>query len=240
MRLPRLENAGVDAWLVRLFDTIDEANMPWLMALCRGCEDAFGTALVDLVPSYTTLLVHYDATQLSAGEARARLANILADLRPNEEAAAGAIKEVPVWYDESVGPELERLMVATGLDRQALIELHAGHEYRVFALGFAPGFAFMGSLDERLAMPRLDTPRQRVPAGSVAVAGRQTSAYPRQSPGGWNLIGRTPLRLFDQHREEQSYLQVGDRVRFKPVDRAEFERLGGDPRPVPATQEVRP
>ncbi|WP_192035393.1 5-oxoprolinase subunit PxpB [Halomonas sp. YLGW01] len=239
MSLPRLENAGVEAWLVRLFDTIDEANMPWLMALCRRCEDAFGEALVDLVPSYTTLLVHYDPLRLSAREARARLASILADLRPDDEAAAGAIKEVPVWYDDSVGPELARLMAATGLDREALIELHAGHDYRVFALGFAPGFAFMGSLDPRLEMPRLDTPRQRVPAGSVAVAGRQTSAYPRQSPGGWNLIGRTPITLFDRHRDEQSYLQVGDRVRFRPVDRVEFERLGGDTRPVTEGQEAR-
>ena len=239
MSLPRLENAGVEAWLVRLFDAIDEANMPWLMALCRRCEVAFGEALVDLVPSYTTLLVHYDPLQLTAGEARERLARLLADLRPDEAAAEGAIKEVPVWYDESVGPELSRLMAATGLEREALIELHADHEYRVFALGFAPGFAFMGSLDPRLEMPRLDTPRQRVPAGSVAVAGRQTSAYPRQSPGGWNLIGRTPITLFDRRRDEQSFLQVGDRVRFRPIDRAEFERLGGDTRPVAEGQEAR-
>ncbi|WP_168014589.1 5-oxoprolinase subunit PxpB [Halomonas salinarum] len=239
MKLPRLENAGVEAWLVRLFDTIDEANMPWLMALCRRCEEAFGPALIDLVPSYTTLLVHYDPVRLTPGEARARLATILADLRPDDAAAEGAVKELPVWYDGSVGPELERLMAAADLDRQALIDLHAGQEYRVFALGFAPGFAFMGRLDERLEMPRLDTPRQRVPAGSVAVAGRQTSAYPRQSPGGWNLIGRTPITLFDQHRDEQSFLQVGDRVRFQPVERAEFERLGGDTRPVASQQEGR-
>ncbi|WP_458524792.1 5-oxoprolinase subunit PxpB [Onishia taeanensis] len=239
MSLPRLENAGIDAWLVRLFDTIDEANMPWLMALCRRCEAAFGQALVDLVPSYTTLLVHYDPMRLGADEARARLATILGDLRPDDEAAEGAVKELPVWYDASVGPELERLMGATGLDRETLVELHSGHEYRVFALGFAPGFAFMGSVDPRLEMPRLDTPRQRVPAGSVAVAGRQTSAYPRQSPGGWNLIGRTPVTLFDRHRDEQSYLQVGDRVRFRPVARAEFERLGGDTRPTAPGQEAR-
>lgn len=236
MKLPRLENAGVEAWLVRLFDTIDEANMPWLLALCRRCEEAFGPALVDLVPSYTTLLVHYDPVRLTPGEARARLATLLADLRPDDTAAEGAVKELPVLYDNSVGPELERLMAAADLDRQALIDLHAGQEYRVFALGFAPGFAFMGRLDERLEMPRLDTPRQRVPAGSVAVAGRQTSAYPRESPGGWNLIGRTPITLFDQHRDEQSFLQVGDRVRFQPVERAEFERLGGDTRPVASQQ----
>ncbi|WP_136255789.1 5-oxoprolinase subunit PxpB [Onishia niordana] len=237
MKPPRFENAGVDAWLVRLFDDIDEANMPWLMALCRRCEEAFGPALVDLVPSYTTLLVQYDPLRLTAGQARAQLAEILADLRPDDEAAAGEVKELPVWYDDSVGPELARLEAASGLSREALIEAHAGHEYRVFALGFAPGFGFMGSVDPRLAMPRLATPRKRVPAGSVAVAGRQTSAYPRVSPGGWNLIGRTPVTLFDKGREGLSYLQVGDRVRFKTIGRDEFERLGGDTTPVAPLEE---
>lgn len=237
MTLPRLENAGVDAWMVRLFDGIDEANMPWLTALCRRCEQVFGDALIDLVPSYTTLLVHYDPLRLGAREARSLLADILSDLQPDKDAASGEIKELPVWYDDSVGPELALLERASGLDRAGVIQAHSDHEYRVFALGFAPGFAFMGSLDERLELSRLETPRKRVPAGSVAVTGRQTSAYPRISPGGWNLIGRTPSVLFDRHREGFSLLQVGDRVRFKPIDRQEFERLGGDTTPVAPSEE---
>lgn len=230
--LPRLENAGIDAWLVRLFDAIDEANMPWLTALCRRCEQDFGDALVDLVPSYTTLLVHYDPLRLDAVEARGRLEDILASLTPDEDAAVVEVKELPVWYDDSVGPELERLERASGLDRRGVIAAHCEHEYRVFALGFAPGFAFMGSLDARLELPRLETPRKKVPAGSVAVAGRQTSAYPRVSPGGWNLIGRTPARLFDRHREGFSLLRVGDRVRFVAIDRRAFEEQGGDTTPL--------
>lgn len=232
LSLPRLEHAGIDAWLVRLFHDIDEGNMPWLTALVRRCEEEFGPALVDLVPSYTTLLVHYDPLVISSRDARQRLLGLLADLTPEDDAAAGAAKELPVWYDDSVGPELTCLERASGLDRRGVIELHSAHEYRVFALGFAPGFAFMGSVDERLAMPRLETPRQQVPAGSVAVTGRQTAAYPRLSPGGWNLIGRTPVTLFDREREGFSLLQVGDRVRFVAIDRQEFERRGGDTTPV--------
>ncbi|MDX1464579.1 MAG: 5-oxoprolinase subunit PxpB [Halomonas sp.] len=239
MRHPRLENAGVDAWLVRLFDRIDEANMPWLMALCDRCEQAFGEALVDLVPSYTTLLVQYRPQQLTASQARALLADLLADLTPDEAAAAGETKEIPVWYDASVGPELARLEAEKGLSRDQVIEIHSGHEYRVFALGFAPGFGFMGSVDPRLETPRLATPRKRVPAGSVALAGRQTSAYPRVSPGGWNLLGRTPVTLFDPSRERMSFLQVGDRVRFVAIGREEFERLGGDTTPVAPVKEER-
>ncbi|MDX1465394.1 MAG: 5-oxoprolinase subunit PxpB [Halomonas sp.] len=229
---PRLENAGVDAWLVRLFDTIDEAHMPAMMALCRRCEAAFGAALVDLVPSYTTLLVHYDPLRLTAAEARTRLAALLEDPAAGEEGPGGEVKTLPVWYDPATGPELEQLQALTGLSRDEVIGLHTGREYRVFALGFAPGFAFMGSVDARLEAPRLATPRSRVPAGSVALAGRQTAAYPRVSPGGWNLLGRTPVRLFDLGREGLSLLAVGDRVRFTAITRREFERLGGDTAPV--------
>nr|WP_298376140.1 5-oxoprolinase subunit PxpB [uncultured Halomonas sp.] len=237
MQLPRLEVAGVDAWLVRLFDDIDDANMPWIMALLRRCEESFGEALIDLVPSYTTLLVHYDPLQLTPGEARSRLAMLLADLDPGEdgdqsEGTSDNVKELQVWYDDSVGPELSLLQEHSGLSREAVIEAHSGQEYHVFALGFAPGFAFMGSLPEELVLPRLDTPRKRVPAGSVAVANRQTSAYPRISPGGWNLIGRTSARLFDRERDGFSLLRVGDRVRFVAVDRDRFEKAGGDTTPA--------
>lgn len=232
MMSPRIENAGLGGWLVRLFDAIDDANLPWLLALSDRCKTAFGAALVDLVPSYTTLLVQYDPLAIAPEQARRRLMSMLADLAPRDSAALGAEKELPVWYDPSVGPDLPRLAEERSLGLEQVIELHSMTSYRVFALGFAPGFAFMGSLDPRLEAPRLSSPRPRVPRGSVAIAGRQTSAYPAVSPGGWNLLGRTPLALFDRHRAGMSYLQVGDRVRMVPVSRAEFLRLGGDATPL--------
>lgn len=228
---PRIENAGISAWLVRLFGQIDENNLTSIMALYSKCEEAFGPALVDLVPSYTTLLVHYDPRLLRPEQARLKLQGLLAELSPTEESHAGSLKELPVWYDPTVGPDLPRLAEKNALSLDELIELHAATVYQVFALGFAPGFAFMGSVDPRLEAPRLATPRPKVYAGSVAIAGRQTAAYPSQSPGGWNLLGRTPIALFDHSREQMSHLQVGDRVQMVPINKQEFLRLGGDPSP---------
>ncbi|WP_290784858.1 5-oxoprolinase subunit PxpB [Halomonas sp.] len=233
-RLPRLESAGLDGWMVRLFERIEETNLAWITPLTRRCEAAFGDALVDLVPSYTTLLVVFDPLRLSPEEARRRLLALLGDLAPDEPTEGGEVRELPTWYDESVGPDLARVAEHTGLSVEAVIDCHAGTLYRVFALGFAPGFAFMGLLDERLEVPRLATPRQRVPVNSVAIAGRQTAAYPTVTPGGWNLLGRTSARLFDRDREGFSLLAVGDRVRFVPVDRTAFEAQGGDTTPMEA------
>ena len=232
--LPRLENAGMDGWLVRLFDTIDEANMPWVTALVDACQHAFGAQLIDIVPSYTTVLVQFDALLLDHAQARRLLEQVLSELtQPTaQHVSQGAIIELPVWYHLSVGPELARLSQHTGLTIPALITLHSQPIYRVFALGFAPGFAFMGTLPAALELPRLSQPRAQVPANSVAIAGRQTAAYPNASPGGWNLLGRTPATLFDLQRPSLSLLQVGDRVRFVPISQHEFARLGGDSTPI--------
>lgn len=231
-RLPCLERAGLDGWMVRLFDTIEENNLLWLTALAEECEAAFGDTLVDLVPSYTTLLVVFDPVRVTPCEARRQLIDILARLKPADAGTSGNVHELPTWYDPQTGPDLQRVADLSGLSVSAVIEAHASREYRVFALGFAPGFAFMGLLDEALTCPRLDTPRQKVPAGSVAIAGQQTAAYPVVTPGGWNLIGRTPARLFDRTRDGFSLLRVGDRVRFVPVDQASFETQGGDTTPT--------
>lgn len=153
---------------------------------------------------------------------------------PDGPTASGDVHELPTWYDPSVGPDLERVAGHTGMSVEKVIERHAGTDYRVFALGFAPGFAFMGLLDACLEMPRLATPRKWVPVNSVAIAGRQTAAYPAVTPGGWNLLGRTSVRLFDRDRDGFSLLKVGDRVRFVPVDRHTFEARGGDTTPTEA------
>lgn len=230
--LPRLERAGLDGWIVRLFDTIEERNLLWLAALSRDCEEAFGNALVDLVPSYTTLLVVFDPFQLTPDEVRQRLIELLARLAPDEAGTKGDLHELLTWYDPSVGPDLARVADLSGMTVESVIRMHSEREYKVFALGFAAGFAFMGLLDERLKCPRFNTPRRKVPAGSVAIAGQQTAAYPTVTPGGWNLIGRTHAPLFDRNREGYSLLKVCDRVRFVSVDRPAFEQQGGDTTPV--------
>ena len=230
---PRIEVVAIDCLMVRLFDVIAEPNMPWMLAATERLRNGFGLALVDLVPSYTTLMVHYDLTALTPAQARALIDQALTDLQPLAQ-GSGQCHVLPVWYDLSVGPELTLLSQRSGLPVEEVVRRHSAHEYQVFALGFAPGFAFMGLVDEILATPRLNTPRKRVAAGSVGIAERQTAAYPVVSPGGWNLIGRTPAKLFDRERDGYSLMQPGDSVRFEAIGRAEFSNLGGDDTPLEA------
>ncbi|PVY70664.1 KipI family sensor histidine kinase inhibitor [Tamilnaduibacter salinus] len=232
MTTPCIENAGVDAWMVRFADQINPDNQRWIRAFCRQCRAVFGPALVDLVPSYTTVLVQYDPWQMTDVAARATLSDLLDQLAPESAETVGRLVELPVWYDVSVGPELALIAEQTGWTMEQVASAHAAGEYQVFALGFVPGFAFMGLVDPALATPRLATPRQRVPKGSIAIAERQTSAYPQVTPGGWNLIGRTPLTLFDPQSDPMTVLEAGDRVRFVPITRDCFIELGGDTTPV--------
>ncbi|TFY91090.1 allophanate hydrolase subunit 1 [Pseudomonas kairouanensis] len=230
---PRIEVVAIDCLMVRLFDVIAEANMPWMLAATQRLCEGFGAALVDLVPSYTTLMVQYDLSVFNPAQARELIDQALTDLQPQAQ-GSGQCHVLPVWYDLSVGPELSLLSQRSGLSIDDVIRRHSAHEYQVFALGFAPGFAFMGLVDEILATPRLNTPRKRVAAGSVGIAERQTAAYPVVSPGGWNLIGRTPAKLFDRERDGYSLMQPGDSVRFEPVEHAQFIKLGGDDTPLEA------
>ncbi|MFK3799542.1 MULTISPECIES: 5-oxoprolinase subunit B family protein [unclassified Pseudomonas] len=229
----RIEVVAIDCLMVRLFDAIDEANMPWMLAASLRLREGFGAQLIDLVPSYTTLMVHYDLMALAPQQARALIIEALNDLAP--DAGKGGRRHVlPVWYDLSVGPELTLLSKRSGLPMDEVIRRHSQREYQVFALGFAPGFAFMGLVEEILAAPRINTPRKRVAAGSVGIAERQTAAYPLESPGGWNILGRTPAKLFDREIDGYSLMQPGDTVRYEPIDHAEFIRLGGDDTPLEA------
>ncbi len=132
--------------------------------------------------------------------------------------------EIPVCYGGEFGPDLEEVAVARGLRPERVIELHSSQTYHAYFLGFAPGFAYLGELPDSLATPRLATPRRKVPAGSVGIAGKQTAVYPFATPGGWNLLGRTPLRMFQAEREPMGLLDVGDEVRFRPIAAKNFPR----------------
>lgn len=227
----RVETAAMDALMVRLFDTIDEANMAWVIAADQALRGAFGAALIDLVPSYTTLLLHYDCEQLDHDAACKLINQALSGLSP-ADTQAGELHDIPVWYDESVGPELPLVAKRAGLSVDELIQQHCNHDYCVFALGFAPGYGFMGLVDEALATPRLKTPRRKVAAGSVGIADRQTAIYPLLSPGGWNILGRTNVPLFEYAKRGEPLFRPGDKVRFRAISREEFEADGGDTTPM--------
>jgi KipI family sensor histidine kinase inhibitor len=222
-----LHSAGEDAIMLYLGVATSPVVSARVQAATLAVEDALGEDLVDLVPSYASLLIIYDPWRTDHLSVAHRVREALTQMEAGEQ-AQGRQVTLPVYYDEEVGEDLAALAERAGLSTEQVIELHAGTEYRVYAIGFAPGFAYLGQVDERIAAPRLATPRQKVPRGAVAIADRQTAVYPAVSPGGWNLIGRCPVRMFDPNAEPSMPVTVGDRVRFEPIDREGFLRLGGD------------
>lgn len=221
---------GEGGLVVELGEGIDDAVNARVHALARAVRAAHGAEIEEVVPSYRSLLVVFDPLALVRNELEREVARLASALDP-EAAEAGArprLVELPVLYGGANGPDLDDVAAHAGLAPEEVVRRHAAPEYRVHLLGFTPGFPYLGGLDPRLAIPRLATPRALVPAGSVAIGGAQTGVYPVASPGGWRLVGRTPLRLFEPSRADPFLLAPGDRVRFAPIDAAAFERLAGD------------
>lgn len=176
----------------------------------------------DVVPGIDSVVVRFDATAQTSAEAQVAIeAAMRKGIRPL--AMDAALVEIPVVYGGEYGPDLGALSAATGLSADEIIALHTGREYRVDMVGFTPGFAFIGGLDEKLRVPRRREPRQRVEPGSVGIADGRTGLYAMASPGGWTLIGRTPYRLFDAAADDPFVLQPGMRVRFRAIPAGEFE-----------------
>lgn len=222
------------ALILRFGDRIDPAINAQVIAAWRAIDADRPAGVVDLVPAYTTLAVHYDWRRMpdAAREhpwqwleavIRQRLADI--DATSNQSPRTVTL---PVCYESSHAPDLSDLAQVTGLSVEQIVERHQSREYTVACIGFRPGFPYLLGLDPALSMPRLDTPRARVPAGSVAVAGLQTGIYPQAGAGGWRLIGATPWRLFDPASNPPSRLMPGDRVRFKRIDADEYTRLASE------------
>ena len=172
---------------------------------------------LDVIPGIDSVVVQFDGARRSGGEARKVLETVVAaGIEPLRVSAE--LVEIPVVYGGAQGPDLEELAATTGLSRKEIVALHTGREYRVDMVGFTPGFAFIGGLDERLRVPRRTEPRQRVPSGSVGIADGRTGLYAMASPGGWTLIGRTELPLFDSAADPPFLLEPGTRVRFRAVE----------------------
>ncbi len=228
MSFPTFLPAGDSALLVTLGDRIDLETNRRAHALAARLMHSPLPGLGEAVPGYATLLVYYDPLALSYEQVlawvQARLPSRLGGLaaRTVDETSAGTTTglptprriEVPVIYGGEHGPDLEFVAQHSGLSPEEVIRRHTAHDYPVYLVGFTPGFPYLGGLDETIAVPRLPSPRQRVPAGSVGIAGQQTGIYSVDSPGGWRLIGWTPLKLFDPQRNPPALLAPGDVVRF--------------------------
>lgn len=221
---PRFLPVGDAALCVELGNVVDRSVNDRVLGLFNRLRALSEPGILDLVPSYRSLLIHYDPMECSHEKLLLTVERCLSD-----SASAGAAKgmriEIPVCYGEELGPDLDHVAAFHGLTPEQVIDLHRAPVYRVCMIGFAPGQPYLGGLDERLFTPRLASPRKRVPAGSVGIADRQTGIYSIDSPGGWRLIGRTPLRLFDPLRASPFLLGTGDEVRFLSITRDAFESL---------------
>lgn len=221
----RISPLGDTALLVHVGSTIDEATHRRVRAVYARLASQRIPGVIELVPAYASVAIQYDPQRVAAAAPPsespyhhlvALLTAALEDLGEDEPATPRTV-EIPVCYGGAYGPDLEEVAQQHRLSPDDVVQLHARATYVVYMLGFAPGFAYLGGLPPELATPRRSEPRTAVPAGSVGIGGSQTGVYPLTLPGGWQLIGRTPLRLFDSARTPPSLLDVGDRVRFRAL-----------------------
>lgn len=226
---PDIIPVAEDAVLLVFGDAIDPELTPVISAWREAVQQRLGPRLTDVVPSYSSITLYYNPCDQDFRHIISVLKAISENLSEVTGSPDGRHIELPVWYHPSVGPDLESLAQACSLTPAQVAQQHTVATYQVYALGFSPGFAFMGQVDAAIAQPRLKRPRRSVPAGSVGIANRQTAVYPSVSPGGWQLIGRCPTELFNER--DLALLAVGDRVRFRAVDHATFVGLGGDDTP---------
>ena len=223
----KIEIAGQNAFIVYFAEQTSATVSAQIQAAVSSILATMQESIIDLVPSYASLLVIFDIDRSDHFVVRQKLRAALSDL-DSVDAAVGELVTLPVYYSIESGPDLEIIAEGGNISVDEVIEIHQQQEYRVYAIGFAPGFAYLGEVDERIAAPRLATPRQKVPRGAVAIADRQTAVYPAVSPGGWNLIGLCPTRMFDPAADPSMPVQVGDRIRFNAISRDEFLARGGE------------
>lgn len=184
------------------------------------------SGVCELVPTYTSICIHYDPAVLSYEALRNALKLVKADPVEEKSDQEERVVEIPVCYGGEYGPDLEFVAEHNGLTAEEVVRRHSNGQYLVYMLGFLPGFAYMGGMDKTIACPRLISPRTKIPAGSVGIAGAQTGIYPLSSPGGWQLIGRTPLKMFAIDGEQTTFaLSAGDRVRFVPITEEVFREM---------------
>ena len=227
---------GDSALLIRVAENFDESPeraLEEVLTAERSLRAAKIPGVVEVAPAYTTVAVFYDPAGVIRSGApienvfgwlEERIRDAMSKKIAKGELSTAAIVEMPVCYDREFALDLDEVAQRAGVDPNEVVDLHSGAEYRVHCIGFTGGFPFLAGLPQKIATPRRETPRKEVPAGSVGIGGKQTGIYPIKSPGGWNIIGRTPLRLFDAQKNPPVVLRVGDRVRFRPITRAEFER----------------
>lgn len=221
---PRFATLGDHALVVHLGDQIDTPTFLAIRSLSRQLEARPPAGMIELVPAFTTVAVYYDPLRTSETELIVSISKLagMADESPDSEPR---VVEIPVCYGGEFGSDLEFVAKHAQLSMDEVIEIHSAADYLVHMIGFAPGFPYLGGMSSSIAAPRRSSPRLKVPTGSVGIAGDQTGIYPLETPGGWQLIGRTPLALFRPEQVPPTLLQAGDVVRFRPITPQQFRAI---------------
>ncbi|MCH8086365.1 MAG: 5-oxoprolinase subunit PxpB [Chloroflexi bacterium] len=224
---PRFRLGGDRALYIEVGDAIS----PEVNRRVKGLLDAIDKAAIEgveaLSPTYRSILVYYDPLKIPLEELKQRLSDLGRAL-PDASSSEASIFEIPTLYGGEFGPDLDFVASHTGLSPEEVIRIHAGTDYLVYMVGFNPGFPYLGGMSDKIAAPRLETPRIKIPAGSVGIAETQTGIYPLESPGGWRLIGRSPLKMFDPSRDPPALVEAGDLVRFVSIDEARYQEIQGE------------
>jgi KipI family sensor histidine kinase inhibitor len=224
----QLTVASENALMLYFTQRIDPAISALVQQACTVIRAELADDLIDLLPCYASVLIVFNPLRRTHAQLSAQLQSCLSQLNAANTKVSGKQVALPVYYSTQSGPDLQRIAQHHQLSIDEVIQRHQAVTYRVYAIGFAPGFAYLGEVDPLLQMPRLATPRARVPRGAVAIADRQTAVYPAASPGGWNIIGLCPTAMFTPAHTPAMPVAVGDEVRFYAIDKAEFLRLGGE------------
>jgi len=218
--------ASVDSVIIYFDKTISKNTSLKVKAAYKILKSLEDTALIEIVPSYTSILITYDIFKYDINSIKGFLKELLKDLKIEEEKDLKVIN-VDVYYGDDVGFDLEKVALNANISIDEVIKIHSSKVYDVYAIGFLPGFAYLAAIDDRIITPRLKTPRKKIPKGSVAIADNQSAIYPQNSPGGWNILGKTTFELFDKNLESLSPITIESRIKFNPITKKEFLKQGG-------------
>lgn len=219
--------AGDTAVTAEFGNEISESINSRIRAFSIALKHSNIQGITETVPTYRSLMIHYDPGIILYDSLVEKLEELLGTLN-SIEIPPSEVLEIPVYYGGDMGPDIDFVASHNGKTQREVVEIHTSGEYLIYMLGFTPGFTYLGGMSDEIAAPRLKQPRVSIPAGSVGIAGKQTGVYPIDSPGGWQLIGRTPVRMYDPNRAEPILPQAGQYIKFRAIKRDEFDRIAAE------------